>query len=81
MSDIKIKRAYARSEIGRYPASRAAMLDIIPSSVISACTSVQLAELLDAVWTGCQSAKNIALRDAMQDGAVWDGQRMREIAA
>lgn len=81
MSQIKINRAFAKSSIGAYPSSREAMLDYIPAGVIAALTSAQLADMLDAMWRACQDAKRIAAQDAVADGAIWDGQRMREIAA
>ena len=80
MSQLKINRAYAKSKIGSYPASREAMLDYIPAGVVAALASQQLAEMLDAMWSACQDAKRIAAQDAMRNGCIWDGTQMREIA-
>lgn len=77
---IKVNRALTMSQIGNNPASAAAMLAAIPNDVILALPSRMIAQILDANWRLAQNSKAIALRDALSDGAIWDGQRSREIA-
>lgn len=81
VSQIKIRRAMARADIGRYPGSATAMLDLIPTTVAATLTSAQLAIMLDAMWTACRRSKAIALADALDEGAIWDTrhQCLREI--
>lgn len=80
---IRVKRALAMSDVGRYPASAAAMLDAIPAEVIAALPARLIAKLLDANWALAQASKCIAEKDALAEGAIWDasGNRYREIAA
>lgn len=82
-SPIKVRRALSRAAVGRYPASASVMLDRIPTSTRAALTSAALAELLDSLWVASQGDKALAIRDAITEGAVWDGERqaLREIAA
>lgn len=80
---IKIDRATRQAKIGSTPRSTAAMLAWIPRSVLSALTSAQLAELIDAMYGACQEAKGIAEQAAVDQGCVWDARRqqMRDLVA
>lgn len=80
---IKISRALAQSGVGRYPGSAHAMLAAVPESIVAALTSRQIADMLDAMWSACQTAKADANREAVDEGAVWDARRqtLRELAA
>ena len=80
---IKINRAARLAAIGGYRQSFAAMLDAIPSSLVSALTAQQLADLIDANWRLAGASKKIAEDDIIANGFVWDHQRdrAREIAA
>ncbi|RWR28867.1 hypothetical protein D2T31_12200 [Sinirhodobacter populi] len=80
-NQIKVNRAIKMSEIGAHAESAAAMLLAIPESVVEALPARLIAQLLDANWTLAQQSKAIAERDAISEGAIWDGRRMREIAA
>lgn len=80
MHPIKVNRALRLSTIGRYPASVSAMLDAVPAEVVSALSARRLAAMLDAMWEACQESKRLALREAVAEGAIWDGERLREIA-
>jgi hypothetical protein len=72
MSSIKVDRALRLSAIGDCPASAAAMLDAIPSAVVAALNSTQLAALIDANWHLAGASKAMAIADALTEGAVWD---------
>ncbi|NBN63087.1 hypothetical protein [Pannonibacter tanglangensis] len=72
---IKITRAAKLSRIGDTPRSFAAMAQYLPDSVIKSLTSVQLAEMIDALWTCAGDAKAIAAREAIEAGCVWDAKR------
>lgn len=76
---IKINRAIEKSKIGNHPNSAAAMLGHIPSTAIAALTSAQLAEMLDAMWDACQEAKKIAEKEAIENGAIYSGDRVYEL--
>lgn len=78
---IKVNRALKLCDIGAHQVSAAAMLDAIPDAIIEALPARMIAQLIDANWALAQDAKAIAVRDAIEDGAVWDGHKMREIAA
>jgi hypothetical protein len=80
ISTIKYRRACVKARVGRFPTSAGAMIDRIPPDVLTALSGAQIASLMDAMWDACQEAKDIAIRDAVADGAVFDGHRMREIA-
>lgn len=71
----KINRAMALAEIGGDKASAAAMLRVIPESVIARVTGQQLAELLDAMWKLSQSSKEIAETEVVSDGRVCDSDK------
>ena len=75
MSCIKVKRAFAKASIGTCPGSAADMLAAIPQSTISALTSTQLAELIDAMWAACQRSKALHAREVIAEGSVWDARR------
>ena len=78
----KIKRALEMSRIGRHPASADHMLAAIPDAVIAALPARLIAQLLDTNTTLARASKDIAIRDAIDEGAVWDSSRqaLREIA-
>lgn len=80
--EIKINRAMRLAEIGRYPASAAAMLRPIPAKVIASVTAKTLAAILDANWRIAQESKAIAIKDALDEGGLWDNcqQRFRALA-
>jgi hypothetical protein len=73
--DIKINRALRSAAIGRFPGSVAAMLGALPRGVIASVSSRVLADLLDAAWALAQESKAAALRDAIDEGAIWDSRR------
>ena len=83
ISNIKRTRALTKSSVGRFPGSADAMMERIPESVKVALHSGELALILDAMWDACQEAKDLAIRDAIAAGAVWDARagRMRDLAA
>lgn len=78
---IKVNRAVKLSAIGSNPRSCAAMLNAILLEVIDALPARAIAKLLDANWQMACASKALAIREAIQDGAVWDGSKHREIAA
>ena len=61
----KTNRALKLSKVGRYYGTAHAMLNRIPDSVVSALTSAQLADLLDAMWSTCEDTKRIADRETI----------------
>lgn len=79
---IKVKRALAMSSVGKTPASAQAMIAAIPDAVIDNLPARLIAQLLDANMALARASKDIAIRDAINEGAVWDSSRqaMREIA-
>lgn len=81
MHSIKINRALRTAAIGANPGSADDMLAAIPTAVVSALSGARLAELLDAMWALAGASKALAIKDAVDEGALWDGQRLREIAA
>ena len=76
---IKINRAIRMADTGRYPSTCSAMLAHIPDDVIAECPARIIAQLLDSMWAACREAKRIKERDILQEGAIWDGTRHREI--
>lgn len=76
---IKISRAYQNAEIGKYPASREAMLKHLPDELIKTLTSRELAMVLDALWSCAEAAKVIAEQEIVAEGAVWDAKTQRLI--
>jgi hypothetical protein len=60
---IKVAKAASASEIGDCPRSVDAMLSYVPAAVISKVNSAELADLIDAMWSACQSAKAIAIKE------------------
>lgn len=78
---IKVNRALRLSQIGSNPGSASAMLAAIPSEVIQDLPARLVAQLIDANWRLAQNSKALALRDALQEGVIWDGARSREIEA
>jgi len=81
MSAIKINRALRLADVGRYPASAAAMLAAIPAEVIAALSARHVASILDANWDLAQEAKALAEAAAIDNGIIWDARRQvsREI--
>jgi len=79
ISHHKTSRTMAQAAVGRFPASREAMMDRIPLEVRRTLPAQELAALLDAVWGACQEAKAIATREAIADGCLWDHRRARLI--
>ena len=79
---IKIDRARRLSGAGAYPATCAAALANVPASIVAALPARMLAELIDAMSAAHQSGKALALREACDEGAVWDARDglLREIA-
>lgn len=75
VSQIKINRAIAASAIGKFPASAAAMMSVIPAGVIASLLSRELANLLDALWDACQESKAIANRNSIAEVVIWDESR------
>ncbi len=72
---IKVNRAMSLAAIGAYPESARAMLRAIPTIVVAALTSRQLAALLDANWALARNSKAVAARAVLDDGGVWDATR------
>lgn len=83
MHTIKINRALSTSTIGTTPGAASDMLNAVPESIIAALPSRLLAELLDAQWALACRSKELANREAIDEGAMWDarGQRLVELAA
>lgn len=78
--DTKINQALAKSNVGRYPRTAAAMLDYVPVSVVARCTSAELAEMLDELHRACLTSKSIERRDTIDEGAIWiEGRGMVEL--
>lgn len=78
---IKVNRAVKMSMIGAHTGCVQAMLAAIPAEVIDALPARAIAKLLDGNWQLAQASKALAIREALQEGAVWDGAKLREIAA
>ncbi len=80
---IKVERARKLSEVGRYPATYAAVLASLSPEVVAALSSRLLARLLDDVWASWKETKRLHEADIVAEGAVWDagGRRLRGIAA
>lgn len=78
---IKVNRAVKMSAIGAHSISASAMLSAIPADVIASLPARLIAALLDSNWQLAQASKAIAIKDAVADGAVWDGTKHRDIAA
>lgn len=80
---IKIDRARKLSATGAYPATFGAMLAHVSPAVIEAAPARLLATIIDDLARASTAAKEIAIREAIDEGVVWDGQHqvLREIAA
>ena len=79
---IKVNRAIAQSKIGSHTNSAAAMMLSIPSDIIAALPARLLAQLLDSQWALSAYSQEIATREAVQEGIIWDAtqNRSREIS-
>jgi queuine/archaeosine tRNA-ribosyltransferase len=79
---IKINRATRLADVGRYPSTCSAMMRHLPAELFKRATAAEIAMAMHALWAACRESKSIAIRDAIDEGAIWDArqQRMREIA-
>lgn len=68
---IKLERARATSDVGKYPSTCSAMMRYIPPSVAAKCSSSELAQLLDAITRACRDAKDIAEREIVENGVAY----------
>lgn len=79
---IKVNRAIGMCALSNYPQSASAMLAEIPQDVIATLPARLIAKMIDANWNLAQKSKDIATRDAVEEGVIWDNrcQKLREIA-
>jgi hypothetical protein len=65
-----------------YPDTWGAVLGRIPRSVVDEVSGNTLAQLVDSIYDNGVERQSRALREACQDGYIWDGDRgiTRDIA-
>lgn len=51
----------------------------IPESVIRRISAVDLCDLAEAIELGWKHSRELERKEALSEGAIWDGQKMREI--
>lgn len=76
---IKINRAAKHSKVGAWPATFTSLLAYIPPTLLDAMTSRQIGLAIDALYDCAQKSKEIAGRETIDEGVVWDADRNRLI--
>jgi len=57
-----------------------AAIEQTPESVIRRLSAVELCDLVEATELGWKHSRNLEREDILREGAIWDGQKMRDIA-
>lgn len=57
-----------------------AAIEQTPESVIRRLSAVELCDLAETIELGWKHSRNLEREDILREGAIWDGQKMREIA-
>lgn len=57
-----------------------AAVEQTPESVIRRLSAVELCDLVESIELGWKHSRNLEREDILSEGAIWDGQKMREIA-
>lgn len=68
------------SEAGVYLGYFRAAIEQTPESVTRRLSAVELCDLVEATELGWKLSRNLEREDILSEGAIWDGQKMREIA-
>jgi hypothetical protein len=78
---IKINRAFAQSQVGKYPRARAEALALIPETLLPWISSTSLAQLLDALHASHKAGRAVEAKSILEEGAVFDPRagKMREL--
>lgn len=69
---IKINRSRSLSWVGTTPRTFDAFVESIPASVVGTLSAAQLAALIDAMHQVSERSKQLAEREAISNGGVWD---------
>ena len=76
---IKLARAARATSLSAYPATWSEIIARIPPSAVARLTGAEVAEVAQAVAASYWAGERHAIREVLDEGAVWDGTKLREI--